>query len=256
MPNLAASLAVVLISLCVIPVRAHATVLVLDLTPIADTTIFEEGSGLASGQGEYAFVGNTAGGVARRAMMRFELGAIAPGSTVVSAALSIVVNKVPPGVQDGTTAVHRLQAAWGEGASDGGGTGSGATAASGDATWSHRFWDTPARWTVPGGDFAATATAVSILGSSGTAAWSGSGLVADVQAWIDNPSQNFGWILVGNETLDKTARRFFAAETAAVDVRPTLRLEVMPIPEPSTYATFGVGVLLLGAALGRHHRKR
>lgn len=249
-------LATSLISLSMIAVRAEAAIVILDLTPIADTTIFEDEPGRASGQGEYAFVGNTAGGAARRALMRFDLGDFTPGSTVVSASLSIAVNRVPAGVQDGSTAVHRLQAAWGEGASDGGGGGSGAAAASGDATWSHRFWNTLETWTVDGGDFASTPTAVTQLAASGASTWSGPGLVADVQAWIDDPATNFGWILVGNEDLDRTSHRFFAAETAAGAVRPTLRIEVMPIPEPSTYATFGVGVLLLGFALGNHRRRR
>ena len=39
------------------------------------------------------------------------------------------------------------------------------------------------------------------------------GLVADVQAWINNPSSNFGWLLISeNEVSPETARRFGARE--------------------------------------------
>ena len=32
--------------------------------------------------------------------------------------------------------------------------------------------------------------------------------MADVQRWLDDPSSNFGWLLLGNESTNRTAKRF------------------------------------------------
>jgi hypothetical protein len=51
------------------------------------------------------------------------------------------------------------------------------------------------------------------VGGTGSYNWgSTSGMVADVQFWLDNPSQNFGWILIGDETQIETAKRFATRE--------------------------------------------
>lgn len=231
----------------------HAAVVTLELTPSADTTIFEESASSASGAGAFSFVGNTAGGVARRSLLRFDLSGVAPDSTVVSATLSIYVNRVSSGLESSAASAHRLLADWGEGASDGSAGGAGADALAGDATWSHRFWDTDALWASAGGDFAAAPSAVTNLAPSGASTWTGIGLAADVQAWIHAPQSNFGWILIGNEDV-RSAHRFYASESTATSVRPMLRIEVAPIPEPSTYAMLGIGTVLVGLALGRRRR--
>lgn len=233
--------------------RSHAAVVTMELAPSADTTIFEESASSASGAGAFAFVGNTAGGVARRSLLRFDLSSIAPNSTVVSATLSIYVNRISSGLESAETSAHRVLADWGEGASDGGDGGGGAAALAGDATWSHRFWDTTTLWASAGGDFAAAPSAVTNLAPAGASVWSGTGLAADVQAWIDAPSSNFGWILIGDEDV-RSAHRFYASESTATSVRPMLRIEVAPIPEPSTYAMLGIGTVLVGLALGRRRR--
>ena len=40
-------------------------------------------------------------------------------------------------------------------------------------------------------------------------------MVADVQAWLDDPSTNFGWIVVGDETQNETAKRFLTVESTS-----------------------------------------
>jgi spore coat protein A len=37
-------------------------------------------------------------------------------------------------------------------------------------------------------------------------------MVADVQGWLDNPSQNFGWIVIGDEGQNETAKQFATRE--------------------------------------------
>lgn len=237
------------------PAAGQSTTTV-DLFPAADTTMFQESTNHASATGGSAFTGNNAGGYARRALLRFDLSAIPPGATVVSASLGISVDKVPPGVQSSTGRLHRLLSSWGTGASNSGSNGGGAIATAGDATWSHRFWGTSQLWATPGGggDFVPNASdsiAMTLLGRS---AWSGDGVRADVQVWVDQPAQNFGWIIRGEETLDKTAHRFASSESGSAADRPRLRVEYRPAP-PATdnnvplpeWATAALGIALVSA---------
>jgi hypothetical protein len=121
-----------------------------------------------------------------------------------------------------TVMLRRVLADWGEGASEAtrGGAG-GAAAMAGDATWNARFFGT-ASWTTPGGDFSGTVSASqSVSGTSGTAIFNSPGLVADVQAWVNNPTTNFGWILVAQDETD-AAVRFGSRESATA---PSLVIE-------------------------------
>ena len=53
-------------------------------------------------------------------------------------------------------------------------------------------------------------------------------MVADVQAWLDNPASNFGWLVLGDETAIATAKRFDTRESASP---PMLTIEFIPGPE-------------------------
>ena len=104
-----------------------------------------------------------------------------------------------------------------------GGGGGGASAASGDATWIHRFFSA-LNWSAAGGDFAAGASASTPVGSAGSYSWSSAQMTTDVQAWLDNPSSNFGWLLKGSEGSNTTAKRFDSSENASTINRPTLQV--------------------------------
>ncbi len=82
----------------------------------------------------------------------------------------------------------------------------GAPSAEDDATWIHRFFDTDF-WATPGGDYAPEASASAVIAGTGFYVWSAPGMVADVQAWLDQPSDDYGWILIGNESTGATAKR-------------------------------------------------
>jgi hypothetical protein len=123
--------------------------------------------------------------------------------------------------------LHRALADWGEGSSIGteGQGGGGAPAETSDATWVHTFWDSQT-WTTPGGDFEPTASAtieIPLLG--GPFAWTSDAMVEDVQAWLDDPTTNFGWLLVGNEDELRTTKRFRSRESPVEAERPTLIVE-------------------------------
>lgn len=161
-----------------------------------DNTLYESANGDASnGDGERVFVGVTAQGAVRRALLRFDVAsALPPGARVVAASRQLhVVTSVAP--QPATAGVHRVTADWGEGSSSatGGGGGMGASATVGDATWTRRFHPSVA-WTSPGGDFVPTPSALFALPITGPAEiGTATRLVAYVQTWLDQPATNHGW---------------------------------------------------------------
>lgn len=84
-------------------------------------------------------------------------------------------------------------------------------------------------WQTAGGDFSGTTSATTQVAGIGYYTWgSTSQMVADVQAWLDNPSMNFGWIFVGNENQPQTAKRFDSRETTAAANRPLLTVTFTP----------------------------
>ena len=69
------------------------------------------------------------------------------------------------------------------------------------------------------------------------------GMVADVQQWLDSPSENFGWILVGDEAAPHLAKRFDSREDTVLTARPKLTIVYSPSatvhpddPGPSSFA--------------------
>jgi hypothetical protein len=82
-------------------------------------------------------------------------------------------------------------------------------AQTGDATWTARFFGQLSFWSSAGGDHVTTASASASVGPPGFFyTWSSPAMAADVQAWLDSPSTNHGWLLRGNEASPTTARRF------------------------------------------------
>lgn len=229
----------------------------LVLTPAADNTLYERDAGdLSNGIGPSLFIGrtgNSAGNRLRRALLRFDLSAIPPGSEVSAVRLVFNVDMVPPSATGFDAALHRVTAAWGEAGSFAPGPGGGgAPAQSGDATWLHRYFDTDF-WTAPGGDFEPVASASAAL-SSATGAFAfetGPALVADVQQWVNQPAGNFGWIVIGEESNPENARRIASRENVAL--APTLDVEFTPaaaLPEATPVPTLDrVGLALLAGLM-------
>ena len=184
----------------------------LELAPSKDNTLFENPTGsLSSGIGELfaGRTGNRADTLVRRGLMAFDLSAIPAGATVSQVSLDLAISLSAPGSNSTDMSLHKLMADWGEGTSRGlGAGGAGGPATNGDATWLHRSFAS-STWSTPGGDFEAAASGTASVGTTGTTAtWSTAGMVADVQSWVDTPSSNFGWILIGDESTIQNARRF------------------------------------------------
>ena len=193
-------------------------------SPTKDNTLYEDGAGsLSNGSGEYFFAGRTGGGAIRRGVVAFDIaGSIPAGGRVTSATLTLHLSREPALGAPESLELRRLLADWGEGTSDApANEGGGGAAAPGDATWVHAFSGT-VFWNSPGGDFVQTVSARQTVDAIGFYSWSGPGLVADVQSWLDKPQGNFGWVLIGNESVVQTAKRFDTRENTETLFRPQL----------------------------------
>ncbi len=188
-----------------------------------DNTLYEDASGsFSNGAGSYFFVGKTNQNRIRRGLLKFDIAGNVPASvTIQSVTLKLHMSKTAAGAQ--TVALHKVLADWGEGTSNASSNeGSGASATQSDATWIHRFFNTDL-WNAPGGDFSTTVSAIQSVAGVGSYIWSSTEqMVADVQFWLDNPSENFGWILIGNENATKTTKRFDSRENSIATNHPLL----------------------------------
>ena len=224
----------------------------------ADTSMFEGnpdfnlgGTSLVSGTNQ-AFSRS-------RAMFRFDLGDIPANAVVTGVQVLLHVTRRPDpdqhgGPTDSDFSLHRLFVSWGEG------TGSGATgsvAMAGDATWNERHagalaWGNPGGQ--PGEDFATDPSATTFVGDVGPYTWGSTPeLVGDVSAWLQNPSSNFGFMLISqSENTLGTGRRFGSTEQSdGMNEVPRLMVTYQ-IPEPSSAGLLVVG--LTGLMFFRNRR--
>ena len=220
--------------------------MMVTLTPSKDNTLYDPDGTLSNGQGPNFFAGRTGGnppnppgGRVLRSVMAFDIAGsgIPAGSTINSVSLRLNVSSAQVGSRN--VELHRLTADWGEGASNAGiptpPGGIWANAQTNDATWTHRFFNTTT-WTTPGGDFVATASAVTAVNFIGPYTWSTAQMASDVQGWLDNPATNFGWLLkIDNETPLHTAKRFDSRQNGTAANRPALTITYTPplTPQPN-----------------------
>jgi hypothetical protein len=246
-----------LLLLLAIPMR-RGFAITATLSASQDTTIYQDHTSYSDGQGPDMYVGKTgtkASFFLRRGLIEFDLSSIPAGATITGASLSLTMTKSGP--SSGTAdpiSLYQVLAPWGEAPPPGSNApadgGAGVPAATNDATWTYRFFNTTQMWTTPGGDFDAVASAtknVSVYGGTPIGyTWAGAGLTGDVQEWVNNPSTNFGWIIRGDETKADDARRFESAESTLGGgiYRPKLTVNYT-IPEPGSAAlVFAGGVWL------------
>ncbi|HNR07389.1 MAG TPA: DNRLRE domain-containing protein [Saprospiraceae bacterium] len=196
----------------------------LTLAPSADNTLYESSSGnISNGKGTKIFAGKTKNGLIRRGLVKFDIaGQVPPGATLSGVRLSLTMDRTITGPQP--VSLHGLTREWGEGISMADGEeGGGAAAQNGDATWVHALWP-GSPWSKPGGDFIGNASASIQVDGDGIYSWSSAQMIKDAQRWLDTPSVNFGWCIVGNEVSSTTAKQFASRESLSATNRPMLTI--------------------------------
>ena len=193
------------------------------LTADRDATLIEDPDGARANGSGPLFAGRTAQseGSRRRAVLRFNLeGAIPKHAIVDSVELALVAGRSNPG---GLVTLHRLQADWAEGPTFSGG-GGGRPSQAGDATWLHTSY-LLSYWVRPGGHYVARPSASAVVKSPGLHTWSNHRhMLEDVRLWQHNPSRNFGWIVIGDETRPQSAIILSSREHPDPDHRPQLTI--------------------------------
>jgi hypothetical protein len=246
--------AVVGISSLVILAAASLNAETLTLQPTADTTLIQIAPESNLGGADFFNAGTAGNGNHNRALFLFEVsGAIPAGSIINSVSLSLDIVRQP--VDDWQPALfglHRINVSWGEGEKipEEGSPGLGAPASPDEATWTHRFF-TGVQWSAPGGqagvDFAATASSTAFVFGLGDPVEfeATSELASDVQDWVNNPQQNYGWMLMcESEEVRKSARSFASSESGTGG--PFLTIDYTVVPEPGPLVLLGGGMVLLG----------
>ena len=240
------------VTLPFICVSAHADIVILGSAK-DNSLYFDEAGGVSNGKGPTIFAGKNNGGFARRGLIAFDFSSL-PSNAVIE---SVVLELYLPQAQAFATPVSlfRLSSDWGEGASNSGMRGgAGTTAAPGDATWIHTFYQGQF-WQIPGGDFAPQASVTSLVAGEGASYFwqSTPSLLNDVQGWIANPSTNFGWIILGDESQGGTAKAFASREYTDPSLRPKLTVVYSVVPEPGLglVSGFMIGLILLSRASRR-----
>ena len=153
-----------------------------------------------------------------RGLIQFDLSSIPSGAIVHSVTVRLTVMRTPLSPVASAFELHRLAQEW-----DGL-----------ESTWAQRL--APEKnWAVPGGeegtDFSATASGnVRVSGVGEYTFASTPELIADVNAWLANPSTNHGWLVkTEDESVGFTARRFASRE--GFSGAPVLEVQ-FAAPEP------------------------
>ncbi len=194
------------------------------LEAVKDNTLYEDEFGLTSnGMGQHFFAGKTSSKLIRRGLVAFDVaGNLPPNSTITSVKLRLHLSKAVGGDRD--VELRSVLADWGEGASHASEPeGQGAPSEAGDATWLHTYYDT-VLWNRSGGDFSQTvSSSVSVGTFPDYYVWgSTTEMISDVQNWLDNPQDNFGWIVIGDESDVRDAKRFDSRNNDSLNFRPKL----------------------------------
>jgi len=248
---------------------AHAQT-VITVPALQDTSIFQNSVNNSDGGGPGIFAGTNGTGSPRRGLIEFNLSSIPSGATITSVQLTLTLGQTPGTFSNATVDFYDITKSWSQGTAESGasgigGTGNGAPASTGDATWNDESYSasSPTLWTTAGGDRSSTLSgALSITNATLNTAYTASStaqMVADVQGWLNNPSTNFGWELINADEADaSTVLGFYSSEwdnahfNGSSTQVPALQVTYTPAPEPASGALLGTAAISL---LGLRRRR-
>jgi hypothetical protein len=219
----------------------------------ADNTIFSDRTDNSNGAGPVFVSGRTQLAL-RRALLRFNLSSIPSNATITAATLTVYCTQIAAvSPQSEYVTLHLVEEDWGEGSSVASSGGQGTTSAAGDVTWDCAFADgfgsCATSWTTSGGQFDTTVSASTLVSTVQSYTWSSTGMIVDIQRWVNTASSNFGWILIGDESsqASRTAK-WFVSKDASGPNTPSLSV-TYTVPLPVQLTSFsaqsrGKGILL------------
>lgn len=221
----------------------HAHADATNLLCIADTTLQQDFPDNNTGGADSFTAGGRLQGGPTRALLQFDIAsAIPPGATINSATLTVTV--VATNGPDSTFALHRVLADWGEGS--GVNFQGGSPGGENEATWNVRLG--PANpWNTPGGDFDPANSATQVISGMGSYSFTSATLAADVQAWLNHPGTNFGWLLLSQSEATLGTIRRFTGRLASINP-PQLMVDYSP-PVPPAQSPVIVNFALFGNAV-------
>jgi len=202
----------------------------------ADATMFQSGVApgqlLSSGVGDGVFAGRTLfhAEYRQRGLIRFDLSGIPCGSLIQRVTLKMYMERAASAQLPTEVRLHRLAIAgsWAEGGSASFG-GAGMPSEPGDVNWQERQHP-GILWVTPGGDFSPiTSASATVTIERKFVTWGTTAEMAgDVAGWVNDPVSNNGWLLLGDEVTQGTARKFSSRESLTVGQRPVLLVEFAP----------------------------
>ncbi len=207
---------------------------IVTLTPVEDATISEFSLEATFG-GVNTIISGADGpeqfALRNRALLKFNFVPSIPSNAIVTSAnLTLTLVKTPR-PDSLWFSLHKVLLDWSESA----------------VTWTNRL-SVSSPWNTPGGaaplDYSSSITQSNLIIAATVPAnftfASNPAMVADVQNWVSNPANNFGWILVCESEDNERTKRFFASSEYTTNSIPTNRptLDVQfTLPFPSLTLT-------------------
>ncbi len=218
-------------------------------------TLYEAGA-LSDSNGSYITVGEN--GARRgptnndRGLIKFNISSAIPaGSTINGALLTMTVDDTQSTISQ-SVGLYPMTKPWADNStstvgSSAGHEGGGFVANNGDATWADQVYNTNTSLAVPwsmlpigGSNLPFSSTPDSSTNVTTAASYQWSDLATEVQNWLDHPSTNFGWIVIGAENLSPmdtgpgTTLHFDSSKSTAP---PMLMVNYTPPVQFATAAT-------------------
>jgi hypothetical protein len=248
------------VALCEVAAQAQVEV---DLPAAAATSIFSQFPDNDFGATTLV-AGTNSNYNPARALFSFDLSSIPAGATITQVTFGMTETRHPDPDQHGGPVssnfdLYPLYVPWGQGSGAGN---DGGPAGTGDATWNANQYGV-STWSAPGGqagiDFGSNAVSTTFVSGLGYYEWgSTNDFVTTVQGWLDDPSTNFGLIMISEqEGTPGTGRRFGSIASPGGSVAPpTLIVDYTATPEPMVLGLLLPGLVSVGFVRQRPRVRR